>query len=576
MRSPFVDLLTASFLEKTAGAVAYQRGQAYFKNGQVQSLTEEGEVIAAEVQGSEEYQVEFWIEEGGSLAYQCDCPVGGEGSFCKHCVAVGLAWLARPAKKQSGSAGMNLQDVRQYLHQQSKDTLVQLMVDRALRDSVWRDQLVLKAAAARPQGMDVKTFEQALRKAIVVKGYIEYGEAKAYTRNITAVVESIANLLETQAKAVMELCEYAIPLLNQATQSIDDSNGELGGVMSNVQELHHKACQKAQPDPIALADRLFYLEMVDPYEIFYGASETYRDVLGAAGSDRYQKLAEANWADLPPRTAGQIIDSKRSKLSHILENLARQRGDLEAIVAIRKQDLTYPYNYLQIAQLYQEDGQADRALQWAEEGLKAFPDRIDSRLQDFLVAEYQRRGRFEDAMTVLWAEFSASPRLHTYQKLKTEADRNHQWVEWRERAIAHIREKIKQYQKANSASKVWQFRDHSLLVEILLWEGDTDTAWQEAKQGQCSKQLWLKLADERQKDHPEDALSIYLQEIEPLIQQTNNSAYAQAVEFVKKAKASMLQMGLQSQFTEYTQHLQKTHKNKRNFIKLLIAEEVDR
>lgn len=567
MRSPFVDLLTPGFLEKTAGATFYQRGQAYFSNGQVQSLLEEGEVISAEVQGSEEYQVEFWIEEDGSLTYQCDCPVGG---CCKHCVAVGLAWLARPAQKSG--AGRSFQDVRHYLNQQSKDTLVQMIVDRALKDGTWRDQLMLKAAAARPQGLDVKTFEQALRKAITVKGYIEYGETRSYTRNITTVIESIAKLLEAHAKAVMELCEYAIPLLNQATQSIDDSNGELGGVMSDVQELHHKACQKLKPDPIALADRLFQLEMADPYEIFYGAVETYADVLGTTGIDRYQTLAAADWEKLPPVTAGQMRSSSHAKLSHILENLARRRGDLEAIVAVKRRDLAYPYSYLQIAQLYQEDGQTDRALQWAEDGLKAFPDRIDSRLQDFLVAEYQRRGRFTDAMAMIWKEFTASPCLPTYQKLKTEAERGQKWSEWRERSIAHIQQQIKQAQKATAQSISWKFRDRSLLVEILLWEGDIDAAWQEAKQGKCSKQLWLKLADERQKDHPEDALSIYLQEIEPLIQQTNNSAYAQAIEFVKKAKKTMLKMGLRSQFEEYTHHLQTAYKNKRNFMKLLDRE----
>ncbi|MBW4659099.1 MAG: hypothetical protein KME15_10525 [Drouetiella hepatica Uher 2000/2452] len=572
MRSPFANLLTSGFLEKTAGAVTHQRGQAYFKNGQVQSLLEEGEVISAEVQGSEEYQVEFWIEEDGGLAYQCDCPVGG---LCKHCVAVGLAWLARPAQK---SGGMNLQDVRQYLNQQSKDTLVQMIVDRALRDGVWRNQLTLKAAAARPKGLDIKTFEQALRKAIAVKGYIDYGETRAYTRNIKVVIESIAKLLEDHAQAVMELCEYAMPLLNEATQSIDDSDGDLGEIMSDVQELHHQACQKVKPDPIALADRLYQLEMADPYEIFYGAAEEYADVLGTAGANRYQKRAEADWEKLPPSTPGQINIGHR-KLSSILENLARQRGDLEVIVAIKSRSLFHPYNYLQIAQLYQEDGQTDRALQWAENGLKAFPDRIDSRLQDFLRAEYQRRGRFADAMALVWKEFTASTSLANYQKLKTEADRKHKWAEWRERAIAYIREQIKQNQKAAKTTSPysisWQFRDHSLLVEILLWEEDIDSAWQEAQQGKCSKQLWLKLADARQKDHPEDALSIYLQEIEPLIQQTNNNAYAQAIEFVKKAKKTMLKMGLRSQFEAYTQHLQKTYRNKRNFIKLLIDQGLD-
>jgi hypothetical protein len=29
----------------------------------------------------------------GELEYECNCPVGDEGTFCKHAVAVALSWL---------------------------------------------------------------------------------------------------------------------------------------------------------------------------------------------------------------------------------------------------------------------------------------------------------------------------------------------------------------------------------------------------------------------------------------------------------------------------------------------------
>jgi uncharacterized Zn finger protein len=175
-------------------------------------------------------------------------------------------------------------------------------------------------------------------------------------------------------------------------------------------------------------------------------------------------------------------------------------------------------------------------------------------------------------MALVWDSFIERPSLSAYQTLKAEA--SSQWTHWRERAIAHIRQQIEQAKRQKSGMLSYHYRDRSLLVEILLWEGDSESAWQEAKAGGCSKPLWLKLAEERESDHPEDSLSIYMNEIEPLIQQTNNSAYAEAVEFLKKARSLMLKLNLRSQFDQYLEHLRRTYKNKRNFIKLLNSEKL--
>ncbi len=40
----------------------------------------------------------------GALAYDCTCPLGGDGIFCKHCVAAGLAWLATAALPDAATA----------------------------------------------------------------------------------------------------------------------------------------------------------------------------------------------------------------------------------------------------------------------------------------------------------------------------------------------------------------------------------------------------------------------------------------------------------------------------------------
>lgn len=581
MASSLADVLSRNLLLQRAGMRSYERGEDYFERDQVRSLAQYEARLTAKVLGTQDYQVQLWVEDG-QLMHRCTCPLGAEDIFCKHCVAVGLAWLADSSQIQSQAMSRptqpdtTMQDVRDYLEQQDQQALVELILNRAMEDTDWREQLLMKVAANRSEGPDIDTFERALSNAIVTGGFIDYGEARNYARGIETVVNSVRDLLDKgHADGVVELCEYALPLLEEALNSVDDSNGSVGGLLEEVQQLHHQACEVAKPDPEDLAKRLFWWEMNTAFDTFYGAVDTYADVLEERGTVLYRQLAEAEWERLPALAPGQQggYDHKRWRLTRIMEQLAKQSGDLETIVAIKQRDLSQAYHYLEIAQLYQQAGQHDRALEWAEQGLQAFPERTDYRLRDFLVEEYQRRKRFEEAMALLWAQFTESPNLMVYQKLKTQAQRAKRWPEWRERALAHLRQHIAQATQTRSPQKspVWGFRpiDHSILVEVFLWEGEDEQAWQEARTGGCSRPLWLRLAERRQQAHPEDALSIYQREIEPLIEQTNNQAYAEAVGFLEKVRDLMHRLGRQEEFTQRLAHLRKTYKRKRNFIKLL-------
>jgi uncharacterized Zn finger protein len=575
MRSQLVDCLTEEILRELADGGSFSRGQTYYRQGRVRSLEQDGDHISATVEGTEIYDVELWVEDD-ELCGECDCPVGMDGWFCKHCVAVGLTWLNTPVQSKTGTqkSGNGTKEIQRYLEQQEKATLVQLILDRVAKDREWQETLALKAATTNPKGIDIKPFEKALKDAIATRGYIEYGEARTYAKKIQKVVDSLEELVNLgKAQAVMELCETAVSMLQKV--SIDDSNGYLGETLANIQALHLAACRIAKPTPTVLAERLFDLEMQDQYETFYHASETYGELLGKKGNEHYRELVKLTWQKLPELKPSDhrsyTTDTRRWRLTNMMESIARQTGDVDALVAIKAKDLSQPYHYLTIAELYRDAGKIDQAIQWAEDGLKAFSQYADRRLREFLIAQYQKQKRFENAIAIAWQMFTEAPRVDTYQTLKQAAEAGKQWQQKREEALDHIRQRM---EKAHQTTqRIYggfpNYMDRSLLVEIFLWEGEVEQAWLEAKTHGCSEGLWLRLAEKRQKDHPEDALSVYMQRIEPLIQQTNNSAYAEAVKLIKKVKDLMLRLKLEPQLAQYLAHLQKTYKSKRNFIKLL-------
>jgi uncharacterized Zn finger protein len=569
-------LLNRQTLRRLAGSGAFSRGEAYFTGGRVRSLAQHRGAVVGKVQGSAGYAVKLWAE-GKELGYSCNCPRGDDGEFCKHCVAVGLAAMAgktKPSAPRQPKPKITLDDVREYLSGENKSVLVGLLMERTVWDDALREQLFLKAAKKRRKGgVDVDAIKEALDRAIDPGDYLSWREIGDYSNRVEEAVKTIEEVLEEgNAVEAIELAEHALESTEEAMGSVDDSDGHMGRILARLQELHLRACRKARPDPVALARRLFEREIGTGYDVFHGAVATYSDVLGKKGVAEYRKLAEERWRKVKVLGPGQDDPEKygsRFRISAIMMLLAQLDGDLDAQVEVLKRDLSHPYSFLKIAEMYREAGKADLALEWAEKGLQAFPARTDSRLREFVADEYHRRKRHDDAMTLAWAEFSQRPDLEQYKNLKRHADRAKAWATWREKALAAIRQDVAK-RKREAGKSPWGYRaDHSTLVEIFLWEGALETAWKEAQAGGCNGGLWMLLAEKREKEHPEDALPIYQREIESTLSHANNDAYAQAVKLLKKVGQVMTRMGEGRKFSTYLESVRATHARKRNFMRLL-------
>jgi len=567
---------TKAKLKRATDSRSWQRGEDYFHRGLVYSLLEDGATILAKVRGTRNYRVRLWTENG-QIEGDCSCPIGDGGYFCKHCVAVGLTYLegARGAGKAGRSEpAVTLDDVRQYLGRQDTSKLVEIIMRQVMEDDRLRESLLMKVARHGPGGLDIATFRKAIDHTTDTGDFVDYQSAYGFARGIEEVVESIGELLEEgHAEEVIDLAEHAIARCEDALGVMDDSDGNMGGIMERLGEIHHAACLAARPDHEALARRLFEWELKTDWDTFYGAAEAYADVLGKKGLAVYRSLAQELWDKTPQLGPGdeRTYEHSRYRLTSIMESLARSDGDIEAIVAVKSRDLSLPYHYLEIAEIYKQAGQADKALEWAERGMKDFPQCTDERLREFLADEYHRRKRHGEAMELVWAGFEDRPCLGGYKQLKAHADRAKQWPKWRERALETVHKNIGNARK-KARQERWSWAgntDHSLLVEIYLWEKDPDAAWAEAQMGGCSDSLWMTMAKMRERDHPADALKVYKVRVEPIIQQMGNEAYREAAALIRKIRTLMKRLGQNDKFADYLASIRATHKRKRNFMAML-------
>jgi len=575
-------LLSTMELQRLAGETSYSRGVEYFDEGRVADVHLVGNCIYATVRGSRAYRVEL-STEGGEMSYSCTCPFFQDATaFCKHCVAAGLAFL--DANEADGGASMrkvqaqqetNMKDVEAYLKSQDKASLVSMLLDQTKVDDRLLSRLQVKAGKGKKVGL--ATLKKVIDRAVDQGGFVDYHSMHQYSDGLYETINNLHDLLEVEhAAELMELSEYFLTRLEIQMDMVDDSDGYMSEIFYNIQELHHDACALAKPDPEELARKLFAWETQSGWEVFYGASEHYADVLGKKGLKVYQVLAEKEWAKLSSLKAGDdrhSFDGNRFRITSIMEQLASQTGDIEKLVEVKTKDLSFAYSYLQIAEIYKKDSKAEKALEWAEKGVKAFPKRTDSRLREFLANEYHKRKRHDDAMQIIWAEFADDARFEEYKLLKDHAERAggvEAWKHWREKALQLIRKGIADSNRAAKGRHLlWNANDRSELVKIFLWEKDIDAAWAEAEDGGCHESLWRELAAKREANHPEDALAVYQSLVEPQIKQMNNDAYRNAAALVKKIALLFKQLGREEAWNHYRNTLCETHKRKRNFMVLI-------
>lgn len=567
---------TEAQLRTLAGESYFARGEAYFRSGVVRSLSINAGGVEAAVQGTRRYRVRLSIENG-ELAFTCTCPLGREDVFCKHTVAVGLAWLAEGGAGAGGADASSRpvpprpeDALRVRLLSLDKDELVSVLIDCAGEDHRLMRRLTLIAARQAPADAAALAWKRAFDDALTTNDYVDYRDACDYASGVDDVLDNLESLLrDGRADKVVELAEYAMEEIEEALDHVDDSDGFMGGTLARAQQLHLEACRAARPEPVELAERLFELELGSSFDACRGAYATYADILGEAGRAAFRRLAEAQWVKVKPLAPGEDDSERygrRFRITSIMETIAEQDGDLEARAAIMARDLSRPYDFLQLAELYRGAGHSDRALDWAERGWRAFAEGgQDQRLRAFLAETYQERGRRDEAMALIWAGFEANPHLQSYLALEAHARRARAWKTWREKALALVRARTAATKGAQSHGS----GGYSLLVQIFLHEGDDAAAWREAQEGGCSPELWLELARRRETAHPHDALSIYRDHIARLLRNTGDRVYEEAVEYLEKIEVLMKREKKTDMFAAVMRDLRATHARKRKLMQLL-------
>jgi hypothetical protein len=472
--------------------------------------------------------------------------------------------------------GSRFTRIRDHLRAKGVESLIEMIMSVAERDSALLDDLEL--AAATDDADDEALFGQfkkVITEATRTRGFVEYAEVPAWIERAERILGRIESLIgRGRAELALRLLDHFFARMDAALNSMDDSDGRGGSLYAKACEIHLAACRKAEPDPVALARRLFAREVDDDWDFFSGASETYADVLKDAGLAEYRRLANEAGQKIRPRpAAGPPVRNDeagmRYRLGAILERFAERDGDVDARIAIRARDLSSAYAYLGIAQLCLDHDREAEALKWAEDGLWQFEDSPNERLVLLAVDLYGRLGRSQRADALLWQTFERQPSMDLYRRLKAAGGTDKKSASSvRDRALATVRSHIDKSGRQTAAR--WP-SPVELLLQLMMAEGLLGEAWEIVHARGCSAALLESLAEASEGSHPAEALQAYADRVERLASLGGQANYEGACRTIERMRLVRERIGQATQHATFLADLMSRHKAKRNFMKLLQA-----
>lgn len=516
----------------------YVEGKRLVIDGAVSPLEISHESIAATVCTWTTYAVRLELVDG-VLSVSCDCEDGQAGCGCAHSIAVAMrSYLDVPPQVNESAdwTSRSLSSVRTTYF-----TLSPLIKNR---------------------------WQHSLDQALQFSGDYDRETRLRVSSKTAACVDALAARLQggSDAAMVAHLAQYGFNMLAWHIADTRGADSELTGEMDRLQWLHLDACKLAPPPPHALAQCLLDLELNYVFGLGLRITEFYNEILGERGQETYRQFVQSAWESVfgPQYVDTDDYAAYRRRLKKLMLLFAGE--DIEARIAIKSRDLTYPADYIDVINLSREAGNSERALHWAEQACGEFD--MDS-LRELQAECLQDLDRHDEALAIVWADYAARPNVYKYQYLQHHAERAERWPEWRERALDWLRERIATIALfAPNDEGFLTHTDNSDLVQIFLYENDQEAAWREAMQGGCGRWLWLELAEAREKSAPEDALRIYRDEVELELENTGARFYRRAVRHLVRMKAILKRLDELNRFDDLIDELRRKHKRRPSLLAL--------
>ena len=403
----------------------------------------------------------------------------------------------------------------------------------------------VRLTASRGSG-DLSQLKAEIDRGLRTNRYLGYRESGGWAMQARPVLEAIGEAVVSSPTAeLVALIERAIGHVVKVILKADDSDGLIGDLARELLDLHARACDAGNADPIKLA-RWMVRFRFDEQDFFEVDPVRYADALGDLGLAAYRR-------EVKQRVEAGGGDSFAARYAQ--ERLAVLDGDAEALVGLLGGDLSRPYQFIRVAEAMAELGRDDDVLSWATRGTAETSGWQVAQLYDLAAGVHTRREEDQEVLRLRREQHQAMPSSTTYGLLRAAAEAAAVWPAERQAARAVLAE-----------------RDPGGLVDVLLADGEPEAAWQVPgahPDWDPGPQRWVRLAEAREASAPGDALDVYLRLADLQLETTGKAAYVRAVAILKKAAQAARAADRQGELAAHLASLRKAHRRRPTFIAVL-------
>lgn len=588
--------ITESMIRAGAGPESFQRGEEYYRDGAISNTAIQGTLLSGECAGTYApyYRVQVELDEAGIAETSCTCAYEF-GGYCKHIVALLLAYLHHPKSFAARQAPAELLADLDY--NELIAILTKLMQEQPeLCDRIQALTSVPSRSKKKRKKVDIEVYRRHIIGILHSLDGMRMSEAYWHVGDLAnqlrEVQQSAVKFLDAgDAEAALEILLVLLEEASRAIEYIDDSNGELGGYVSELGTLLAEAILSMELSQVQRAKLTGRLEKLIKYAGDYGMEGNLHIAVQAA---------KFGWNDVPaemvtPRkTASEVNEDDEqyedddwdeevvyelhewdwpavASLGDLTEaklNVLDRQGRIEDYLALcqkeerplrytlklcdlnqvtdavkySKKHLTSAEEIRQVALRLRELRLVAEAIEVGEHGLNLNGPKAG--LGEWLGPVEEAQGRTKQALAAWLAAFREQPSLGTYKTIKRLAE-----SDW-ERLHPEVMVKLR---KSN---------DKQALAEVLLLEKEWDEAIEVAEDRDVWYPIVETVADGIISHRPEWVVQISLKHAERLMTEAKSKHYPLAAAWLKRAKQAYKLLGKTDEWKKYLGEIKEKYKRR--------------
>ena len=403
-------------------------------------------------------------------------------------------------------------------------------------------------------------FERRIESALRPGKFVSYGDSFVFAKGLDELVTQIEPLVDDNPERAADVYEAFLAGCYAKTHEIDDSSGELGNFMQMLCCHWVRARQSGGHPAGDTVETLVHWIDADEYGYAYQMERDLAEVLDDAGRTAFVKVARARFEQAAQEATRRKDepggDASKRQWADVLRALYRAQDNAFSYIRLCQEMGMRGEDCLVIADIFHAKDETNQALSWVRRGLEIAGS------HDFATYDLERRerallsqlGRTEEALTLAWKDFEASPHTGSYEELMRYVPEDER-TRWHGRAM----------NRAGSA-ELWstielfvENRETTRLTDR--FRSTPDEALMDVSRyalGDAAKHLT--------RPHPDVAARLFRAIALQIVNERKSKSYRSALSNLRRAKTCYEKAGRVDQWDSLVKDIRRRHHRKTSFM----------